>query len=251
MTVKIELFVFYLVYSSEGALVLAQILEAMMLVTFGLSWPINAYKNYTAATAAGTSWQFIGLITVGYIVGIMAKFVSGQVNWVLVVYFLNLVCLSVNWAVYFRNVRLDRARIDEAEHTATVSTGGLEHVVVASDGSHGSLKAATFAAQVLDLHHADTVQVLAVAADGSQAARKHAQSAIDETSKILLDRGITCTGDVRVGVPAAEIVDATVREDAGIVVMGCRGLSGLKEAVLGSVSREVADNVACPVLIIK
>ena len=55
---------------------MAEILEAVMLVCFGLSWPMNAYKNYKARTAAGASWQFILLITLGYVAGIAAKFVS-------------------------------------------------------------------------------------------------------------------------------------------------------------------------------
>ena len=58
----------------------AELLEAAMLVCFGLSWPLNAYKNYKAGTAAGSSWQFIALITAGYVAGIAAKFVSGSVN---------------------------------------------------------------------------------------------------------------------------------------------------------------------------
>ena len=86
---------------------MAEVLEAAMLVCFGLSWPLNAYKNYKSGTAAGTSWQFIALITAGYVAGIAAKFVSGQTNWVLAVYFINMACLGANWAVYFRNRRLD------------------------------------------------------------------------------------------------------------------------------------------------
>ena len=68
---------------------MAEVLEAVMLICFGLSWPMNAYKNYKARTAAGTSWQFILLITLGYVAGIAAKFVSGTINWVLIVYFIN------------------------------------------------------------------------------------------------------------------------------------------------------------------
>lgn len=88
-----------------------------MLICFGLSWPMNAYKNFRARTAAGTSWQFILLITLGYFAGIAAKFVSGTINWVLAVYFINVVCIAVNWAVYFRNRKLDAERdvIDAAE----------------------------------------------------------------------------------------------------------------------------------------
>ena len=89
---------------------ISQVLEAAMLICFGLSWPTNAYRSYVAATAGGTSWQFILLITVGYLCGIAAKIISGQLNWVLAIYLLNLVFLGANWWVYFRNRRLDRER---------------------------------------------------------------------------------------------------------------------------------------------
>ncbi len=89
---------------------MAELLEAIMLLCFGISWPLNAYKNYKAATAAGTSWQFIALITLGYFAGIAAKLVSGNINWVLIVYLINLVFLGFNWGVYFRNRRLDVTR---------------------------------------------------------------------------------------------------------------------------------------------
>ncbi len=88
---------------------MAEILEAIMLVCFGLSWPMNAWKSFKARTAAGTSWQFLGLITLGYFAGIAAKFVSGNLNWVLIVYFLNLAALGANWAIYARNLRIDAA----------------------------------------------------------------------------------------------------------------------------------------------
>lgn len=96
----------------DGGLV-AELLEAAMLVCFGLSWPLNAYKNFKAATAVGSSWQFIALITAGYLAGIAAKFASGSVNWVLAVYVINLLCIGVNWVVYLRNRRLDARRKPE------------------------------------------------------------------------------------------------------------------------------------------
>lgn len=93
---------------------MAAVLEAIMLVCFGLSWPINAVKAYKARTAAGTSWLFLGLITLGYFAGIAAKFVGGTVNWVLIVYFINVAALVANWLIFFRNKRLDHARMTGA-----------------------------------------------------------------------------------------------------------------------------------------
>lgn len=85
----------------------AELLEAGMLVCFGLSWPMNAWKAYKAKTAKGTSWQFLFLICAGYACGIAAKVVLGAINWVLAVYVLNCVFLAFNWAIYFRNCKLD------------------------------------------------------------------------------------------------------------------------------------------------
>lgn len=86
----------------------AKIFETIMLICFGLSWPINAIKAYKARTAKSTSLPFIMLIFTGYVAGILAKVVSGQFNYVLAVYIINIVIVSFNIVVYFRNVNLDK-----------------------------------------------------------------------------------------------------------------------------------------------
>ena len=87
---------------------MSAIFETVMLVCFGLSWPLNVIKAYKARTTKGTSLPFILLIIIGYVAGITAKLISGQINYVLIVYLLNLVIVSLNVVVYFRNVSLDR-----------------------------------------------------------------------------------------------------------------------------------------------
>jgi len=92
---------------------MGSILETVMLVCFGFSWPLNLMKAYKAQTAKGTSLPFILLIITGYIAGICAKLISGNINYVLIAYILNLAIVSLNLVVYFRNVALDKKRAQE------------------------------------------------------------------------------------------------------------------------------------------
>ena len=98
----------------------------------------------SACPAAGTSWQFILLITLGYVAGIAAKFVSGTINWVLIVYFINVVCIAVNWAVYFRNRKLDEERgvIDAAESLKERRASRDRAVAAAENGYIEGVRAA-------------------------------------------------------------------------------------------------------------
>ena len=94
---------------------MGSILETVMLVCFGFSWPLNVMKAYKAKTAKGTSLPFVLLIITGYIAGISAKLISGQINYVLIAYILNLGIVSLNIIVYFRNVSLDKKRLQGME----------------------------------------------------------------------------------------------------------------------------------------
>ena len=87
---------------------ISPIFETIMLVCFGFSWPINLIKAYKARTAKSTSLPFVLLIIAGYIAGISAKIIMGNINYVLVAYLLNLAIVSLNLVVYFRNVALDK-----------------------------------------------------------------------------------------------------------------------------------------------
>jgi len=94
---------------------MGSILETIMLVCFGFSWPLNVIKAYRAKTAKGTSLPFILLIIAGYIAGISAKLITGQINYVLIAYILNLAIVSLNVVVYFHNVSLDKKRLQGLE----------------------------------------------------------------------------------------------------------------------------------------
>ncbi len=87
---------------------MANILEAAMLVCFGLSWPINVMKNIKSRTAKNMSLNFTFLIIAGYVAGIAAKIYMHKINYVLAVYIINLLIVSINVAVYFINRKYDR-----------------------------------------------------------------------------------------------------------------------------------------------
>ncbi|MDE5946270.1 MAG: hypothetical protein K2G63_03025 [Oscillospiraceae bacterium] len=87
---------------------MTEMLEIIMLVCFGLSWPMSLVKNVKARTAKTMSLPFTLLIITGYIAGITAKIFSHQVNFVLIAYLLNLAIVSLNVVVYFVNRRYDK-----------------------------------------------------------------------------------------------------------------------------------------------
>ena len=87
-----------------------ELFETLMLIFFGLSWPISVIKSYRSRTAKGKSILFQYAILLGYICGICGKFVSHNVNYVLILYFINLIMVGIDTFLYYRNRRLDRVR---------------------------------------------------------------------------------------------------------------------------------------------
>lgn len=94
---------------------MSEILEIIMIVSFGASWPLNVIKSYKARTAKGKSLAFLLLIFFGYIAGILSKFMnvaymaSFSEKWyVLFFYFLNLFMVGTDLLIYIRNRKLDK-----------------------------------------------------------------------------------------------------------------------------------------------
>jgi hypothetical protein len=95
---------------------MSDLLEALMIICFGLSWPISIYRSYKSRTAKGKSLFFEVFLWVGYIFGIARKFLEFSIGsnlgflfymgWAF--YFLNIVEITIDMLLYFRNVKLDR-----------------------------------------------------------------------------------------------------------------------------------------------
>jgi hypothetical protein len=94
---------------------LHEILEIIMVLSFGASWPLNVMKSWKARSTRGKSLPFLLLIFFGYIAGIASKFASESymasfsTKWyVLVFYILNFLMVGADLIIYIRNYRLDK-----------------------------------------------------------------------------------------------------------------------------------------------
>jgi nucleotide-binding universal stress UspA family protein len=86
--------------------------------------------------------------------------------------------------------------------------------------------------------------------------RQHAQAAAsqrleEQVQKIQEAGGEILQAHPRFGRPDAEIVHLAEELDAGIVVVGSRGVGGVRRALLGSVSDSVVRHAHCPVLVVR
>lgn len=87
------------------------------------------------------------------------------------------------------------------------------------------------------------------------------QNAIQKKHKKMLDQSFRMVKKLKpslmiekrqcTGRPADEIVRISSEENLDLIIMGSRGLGGIKQFFLGSVSDRVADEAKCPVLLVK
>jgi nucleotide-binding universal stress UspA family protein len=135
-------------------------------------------------------------------------------------------------------------------------------VVLATDGSKNSRAAAAFLKE-LPLPASTMVRIIAVvslpefALDATsapalkRAVLDQAQDVTEQARAVLAARGFTIETGVSEGDPRTEIVRQADEWKADLVVLGARGLGGIKRFLLGSVSDAVARHARCPVLVVK
>jgi len=83
--------------------------EAGMLICFGLAWPVNIANSLKTRSAKGKSVFFLYVIELGYVFGITHKLLYSR-DLVMALYILNFTMVLVDICLYYRNLRLDRAR---------------------------------------------------------------------------------------------------------------------------------------------
>jgi len=84
---------------------LAEFFELLMVLCFGISWPISIIKTLKTKCVSGKSPLFIIFIIMGYIFIITSKLISGDIKYAFYFYWLNLAMTSFDLFLqfYFRN----------------------------------------------------------------------------------------------------------------------------------------------------
>lgn len=135
-----------------------------------------------------------------------------------------------------------------------------QHILLAVDGSDNAVRAAKEAVKiasndsliemvyVADFDKAKTEMLHAGSSESLMLERKRKVAPVEE---ILRAAGKQFKLTILHGTPGLEIVKYANENKVDIVVIGSRGLNGLQEMVLGSVSHKVMKRVQCPALIVK
>jgi nucleotide-binding universal stress UspA family protein len=145
----------------------------------------------------------------------------------------------------------------------------IRRILVATGGSEWSDHALRYALDLAVAYRVEEVVVLYVVppaarvtvdpmgmvvlppAPDAQAATTTGEEIVARAEAEARSRGVACRTLVRHGPVADEIVRAASEERADLVVVGSRGLTGIRRLLLGSISNEVAVKAPCPVLIVK
>ena len=126
-------------------------------------------------------------------------------------------------------------------------------ILLATDGSKDAQLAASTAIDLAnktgsELHVVHIVDLVSsVVLDEAEA-----RELLDALVKRLENVGsVSAQAHLSEGVPAAEIVALGEDIDAGLIVVGSRGLGGVRRALMGSVSEAVTRHGHCAVLVVR
>jgi nucleotide-binding universal stress UspA family protein len=140
-------------------------------------------------------------------------------------------------------------------------------ILLATDGSEEAELAALMAVDLADATHSElhVVHVGVVPSflksyPGTLGYERRLYEQIEEESKERLRKqslrvkaagGTVAGSHLRMGQVDLEILALAEELGAGLIVMGCRGLGGVRRALMGSVSDSVVRHAHCPVLVVR
>jgi len=140
----------------------------------------------------------------------------------------------------------------------------IKSILVAVDGSEHSLKAVRYAcamgpplgADVVLLH---VVPMLVSATPYHDTVSDQPFLALQKVGEDILARAKALANDcncqaidmISHGDPAAKIIDIASERGIDLIILGSRGISGIRQLFVGSISNKVARTAHCPVMIVR
>ncbi|MDO8484036.1 MAG: universal stress protein [Candidatus Limnocylindrales bacterium] len=109
-------------------------------------------------------------------------------------------------------------------------------------------EAFSYAAALAPLLYSET---MAQYADSTHELERIAREENEAAAGRLREAGFEATGLIRAGDAAHEIVAVAREREAGLIVVGSRGQTGLRRLILGSVARNVLLHAPCSVLVVR
>ena len=85
-------------------------------------------------------------------------------------------------------------------------------------------------------------------ADFWDSVKEEAEQSLARYGAKVREAGVEVRQIAREGYPASVIEDEALHEKVDMIVMGSRGMSGLKHLLLGSIAKRVVQKAPCPVL---
>jgi nucleotide-binding universal stress UspA family protein len=81
--------------------------------------------------------------------------------------------------------------------------------------------------------------------------REDVDATLDAAATLAQEAGVSAHVTARQGDPADAILDVAEEQDADLIVVGNKGMTGAKRFLLGSVPNKVSHHAPCSVLIIR
>ncbi len=130
-------------------------------------------------------------------------------------------------------------------------------VLLASDGSDTSLKAAAYASRLMKTNPQIKLTVLVVAPEESgfteldSAMQEKGREVLDKTVQVFANVGQNVESNLGKGDPAEIIIKFAEQGKYDHIILGSRGVSQLRGAAIGSVSHKVIHLANCRVTLVK
>ena len=130
----------------------------------------------------------------------------------------------------------------------------FEKILVPVDGSETSWRALAEAKELAEAFKGELLVVpldQATISQGNEELTKIGNSVLDTAKEKLKGFKGTASYDLEVGHPSERVLAVCKEKKCTAIVIGSRGLSGIAEFFLGSVSSKVSQYADVPVLIVK